>query len=768
MNTGHRARLIAAVSAPVLALLLATPARAQAKPEAAADAGKDGIQEIVVTATRVETSAQKTAIALTVYSGADLTAKGVTNVIALQAIDPSVNISTSTGSAYVAVRGIASTDLTEIGDPAVPIARDGFYTNRSYGIQSTMFDVARVEVLKGPQGTLQGRNSTGGQISVITNRPTTDRDSGYMTSTIGNYGAFHEEAGLNLKLTDTLAIRASGVYDHHTGYRTITGLYTGAVEKGDDSNTGSGRIQILWKPSPGLQFWASYQHDSITGVGDVALNTPLGVAPTSFGDGKNFTNYAPTLVNLAGDRIRWEARYDNLPGGFRFIYSGGYDVEDYHHALDATGAGPNAYPAYQQFIQHEHPKTWNHEARISNDVNSTLFVQAGWFHFQEMNALTSGIYDDVMVGPFAQGGPLAGLSQAGNFGILFQYPAVYSRSDALFGYLASKLGDTVKLSAGVRNTWDHKTRIGTATIDLAALASPFIPSFANPPPTPGNGDVAEHKATFHLGLDFTPTPRNLIYAKFDTGYKPGGFNSNGSAPSVPYGPETVSTFEIGSKNRLLGNRLELNVDGFYSDYRGYQASQFTPALSGAAGVQNIGSAKIYGAEAQVVALLGVGGRFDLNAAVLHTQFGQGLSVVNGTTGQSVDISGNKLPNSPGLSFTTGLQQDVGMLGGTLTGRIEGKYSSSFYYSIFNNPNAAGPAATPDVYSGADTRSGAYMTGNVSLTYKPAKGNWSVQAYVRNFTDKLVLAHAEENSNANANNYEFQPPRTFGITGNVKF
>ncbi len=758
------------LSISILALVAPQMAHAaDAAPAAASPTeGKDGIQEIVVTATRVETSAQKTAIALTVYSGADLAAKGVTSVIGLQAIDPSVNITTSTGSAYVAVRGIASTDTTEIGDPAVPIARDGFYTNRSYGIQSTMFDVARVEVLKGPQGTLQGRNSTGGLISVITNRPTTDRDSLFLTSTIGNYSAFHEEGAANLKLGDTFAIRASGVYDRHDGYRTITGLYTGVVEKGDDSDTGSVRIQALWKPAPGLQFWASYQHDSIKGLGDVALNTPLGVAPASFGDGKHYTNYAPASVDLKGDRVRWEARYDNLPGGFRFIYAGGYDVQDYHHALDATGAGPNAYPAYQQFLQHEHPKTWNHEARISNDVNGTLFVQAGWFHFQEMNGLTSGIFDDIMVGPFAPGGPLAALGQAGKYGILFQYPSVYTRSDALFGYMAYKLGDTLKLSAGVRNTWDHKTRAGTATINLAALVSPFIPAFANPPPTPGDGNVSERKATFHLGLDFTPTPRNLVYAKFDTGYKPGGFNSNGSAPSVAYGPESVSTFEIGAKNRLLENRLELNAAAFYSDYRGYQASQFTPALNGAAGVQNIGSAKIYGAEAQIVALLGVGGRFDLNAAVLHTEFGQGLSVVNGTTGKSVDISGNKLPNSPGLSFTTGLQQDVGLFGGTLTGRVEGKYSSSFYYSIFNNPNAVGPDATPDAYNGADTRSSAYMTGNILVTFKPAKGTWQIQAFVRNFTDKLVLAHAQENSNANANNYEFQPPRTFGVTGSVKF
>ena len=115
--------------------------------QAATGNASGGIGDIVVTANRVESASQKTATALTVYSGADLVSRGVTNVASLATIDPSINVVSSTGSAYVALRGIASTDVTEIGDPAVPIARDGFYTNRSYSIQATMYDLSRVEVL---------------------------------------------------------------------------------------------------------------------------------------------------------------------------------------------------------------------------------------------------------------------------------------------------------------------------------------------------------------------------------------------------------------------------------------------------------------------------------------------------------------------------------------------------------------------------------------------------------------------------------------------
>jgi len=203
----------------------------------------------------------------------------------------------------------------------------------------------------------------------------------------------------------------------------------------------------------------------------------------------------------------------------------------------------------------------------------------------------------------------------------------------------------------------------------------------------------------------------------------------------------------------MGNRLQLNLDAFWSDYKGYQASQTSGVLNGN-GVFNVGSAKIYGAEAQGVALFGEGGRFDVNATVLHTEFGQGIVVTNGATPPvSVNIGGFRLPNAPSFAFTTGLEQAVPVAGGKLTGRVEGKYSSSFYFSVFNTP---------------DTQSHAYMTGNATVTYKPDHGGWELEAYVRNFTDKVVLANAAQNFVATLNTYEFQPPRTFGVRGSVKF
>jgi iron complex outermembrane receptor protein len=137
--------------------------------------------------------------------------------------------------------------------------------------------------------------------------------------------------------------------------------------------------------------------------------------------------------------------------------------------------------------------------------------------------------------------------------------------------------------------------------------------------------------------------------------------------------------------------------------------------------------------------------------LLDTEFGEGLSAVN--DGVSTPIGGNRLPLAPSVSLTAGIQQSVPVPGGKLTGRAEIKYSSDYYFSVFNTP---------------DAEQDAYATGNVVVTYRPDNGNWRVEGYVRNVTDEAVFAVAQQTSTLGYNNYQFQPPRTFGIRGRVDF
>ncbi|CDO35227.1 TonB-dependent receptor [Novosphingobium sp. KN65.2] len=711
-----------------------------------------GLGDIIVTANRTASDAQDTPIALNVYSGDALRDQGINSIRDLSAIDPSVNISNNAGAAYIAVRGIASTDTTEIGDPSVPIARDGFYTNRSFSINSSMYDIERIEVLKGPQGTLNGRNSTGGLVSIITKRPEF-RNGGYSSVEVGNFGTFNGEMGGNLAVTDSLAVRASGTFMHHDGYRDLDG----PAREGDDEDFASGRIQALYQ-SGGLTAWASYQHDSRKVNGDASLAVPLGSPKPDFSDLAAFPNTAPISTDVVGDRFRWELSYD-ADFGINFIYSGGYDKQSWRNVLDATGP---VYPANRQFRQSEKPETWNHEFRVSNDPANRVFFQAGYFRFQETNTVDSGLFNREMTGLFdPETGFLAGApnaDQSFRYGIKFDY-RIKTRSQAVFGQIDFDLTDQLELSVGGRYTWDKKTRVGQAVLNLPALAFPLcandFPADGSCPPflltTPGNGKISDSQPTWHVGLNYHPTPDTLIYAKYDRGYKSGGFNSNGSSASVDYGPEQLDAFEFGTKNSLLGNTLQVNAAAFYFDYRGYQASQNSDALNGGAGVFNVGSAKIYGVEGEVKALLGQNTRAGVNASWLHTKFGKNIIVNNGDD-VPFNIGGNELPNAPSFTATVSLDQDVPLSSGKVTAHVDGKYSSDFYYSVFNLP---------------DVESSSYFIANASLGYASVNG-WKIQAYVRNIFDKNILSYAAQNFVANNNTYQFQPPRTYGIRGSVEF
>jgi iron complex outermembrane receptor protein len=700
-----------------------------------AGAAKADPNVVVVTANRVRSNAQTTAVALNVYNGAALAEAGVSNVQSLQAIDPSINVTSNNGGAYVAVRGIASTDVTETGDPAVPIARDGFFTNRSFSVASSMYDVERIEVLKGPQGTLFGRNSTGGLINVITAKPR-EEFGGFVSADVGNYNTVNLEGAVNVPVSDKVQMRFSALERHHTGYRNLTGVNL----RGDDEGSKSGRLQVAFQPIPGFQGLLSYQKDKIDAVGDVAFIAPLGKV-TPIIDAKTFPGYAPTLTKIDGHRTRWEFSYDRLPWDLTLTYAGGLDSQEYHHRTDATGP---SYPATRQFIQGEQPDTRNHEIRLSTPQKGQFTAQAGYFYFTERNIIDSGVYNLAM-------SPGIPIDFSNTYGIKFDY-VIRTKTEGLFSQVSWNVTPALKLTVGGRYSRDEKVRTGQARVLLGALVSPFIPVPAFP--TPGDGYMKESKPTYQVGLDYTLTPQNFLYAKYATGYKAGGFNSNGSAAPVPYNAESVKSFEFGSKNQFWNRQVKLNVAAFYQDYQNYQASQASDALSSGAGVFNVGKAKIKGLEGELLVTVPDVARFDVNATLLNTHFGNGISVSDGGVPPTAhDIGGNQLPNAPKFVMTAGVQRSFNVAAGELTARLSAKYSSDYYYSVFNN---------------ADERSPSYTTLNALLKYRREGSNWEFQAYANNLTDRVVLANAQRNYTGQIQSIQFQPPRTYGVRARYDF
>lgn len=695
---------------------------------------------VVVTANRIKTNAQRTPVALSVLSATALSDAGVSSVQAMQAIDPSVNVTSNAGAGYVAMRGIASADVTEIGDPSVPIARDGFFVNRSFSMGSSMYDLERVEVLKGPQGTLFGRNSTGGLINIITKRPGQFK-GGFFSLDVGNYNAVTAEGAVNVPLSDTVQLRVSGISRRHDGYRELTGI---GIE-GDDAKSWSGRVQLAFQPIKGFDGLVSYQHDHVNEVGDVVMNTPLGEV-ASFGDAKSFHADAPSFNRIRGDRLRWDFSYDQLPYGLTLSYAGGYDKQTWNHGLDGTATH---YPAVRQYLQDEAPDTWNHEVRLATPQSGRFAGQVGLFHFDEKNTINSGLLN-LRMDPQYAGGPL---DFGGLYGIRFNY-RVRTKSDAVFGQGSVKLTEDLKLTAGARYTKDRKERNGESVMNSNALISPFVSIPFSP--TSGNGSLSSSKPTWQAGLDWTVAPDNFLYAKMATGYKSGGFNSVANSPTIPYGEENVRSYEIGSKNKFDNRRITLNLAAFYQDYKGYQASQTINAVNGGASIItfNVGNATIKGLEAEFNARLGQSSRFDLSATWLHARFGDNILVADGDTPPVLhDIGGNTLPNAPRLVYTAAFEHNFEIGDSTLTMRLSGKHSSEFNYMVFNH---------------RDTRSPAYTTGNLVFTYARNNSDWQLQAYVNNFTDEVVLANAQRSYTSGHNTYQFQPPRTFGARMRYNF
>ena len=700
---------------------------------------------ITVTATRVATPEQLAPVAISVYTGGQLETAGVYNLTSLQSIDPSINITQGTGEPYIAIRGVTSSNTTEVGNPAVSLAQNGFFVNRAYDIDAAFYDVQRIEVLKGPQGTLFGRNSTAGVINIIDVKPQ-KTFGGYLNLQGGDYSLFGAEGAINLPIASHLFARVSGLFRSRAGYLHVTG--PGLNYWGDDDRSASGRAQILWEPTENFSLLLGYQIDHLGGYGDVQVSTPLGTAfnPALIANG--ITNYAPSALSLAAHRTTWVATLRNLPLDAKLVYNGGIDVEQYHHASDVSTppTPPSLVPTVAQFIQNEHPTTWNHQLLLSVPIDSRVHLILGGFYFSERNTPVDSFQ-------LEESGQYAGQDL-----IQFDY-SVNTVSKAAFGQVAYNVTRSIQLTGGARYTHESIARYGANYLrcDIAGVP-PFLYGAlgcVGVPPlnvTSATGSVAESKPTYHLGMQWNITKRNMVYVKYDTGFKSGGFNVNPGAPTVPYGPETVESYELGSKNTLFEQRAIIDADIFDERYLGYQANVPTPLISpSSSGIENFGTAHMIGAELSLEAIIAERTLFDLGATYLHDRFGGNLPPVVGPLNTPVNVSGNQLPNAPALVATANLSHKFKFDAYTLTVRLDAKFSSKFYFDLYNLPITSSPS---------------YARGDALLAFGPKAGDWKVRFSVHNISNSYVVSQAAIDPFSNTNTYEFLPPRTF--VGEVDF
>jgi len=739
-------------------LLVLSAAEGQTAPDqpAASEtaAATGGLQEVTVTAERVPELEQKTPISIVTYNAADLAREGVVDMQSLAAADPSLQFNRNGGNGFLTMRGVSTSNTTEIGNPSVVVSIDDFVINQPTELDATLFDIGQISVLRGPQGTLFGRSATGGIVSVETVHPTKNFElSGDLE--YGNYKAVNLDGAINIPFNSWLQARLALFSKAHTGYRIDTTPMLGSANAfagPDDLFTQGGRFELAWEPTDHLHALFTYERLWINDTGPAVqaitfnfidptnINSDIYHTMPNRGDGRHFPVIGTQFYQHYENSGKWHF-YMDLPAGMQLSYLGGIDVFDRHELDSGDPPWPPAFddPAalgpwvVNGYGENERVTTQNHELRLSSSQTGPLVWQAGVYYFLENNSLFNGVL-------FNADSILATHDRTYQYG-------VHTPSRAVYGQASYTFNSEHTFSVGARYSADSVHRSGIHNFKQYQ-----------------NGEVSSDRATWHAGYTFTPTATNLLYAKVDTGYKPGGFSNCGKSQQ-DYQPESVTNFEIGTKNRFLSDRLQANLSLFDMDYRDQQVAQWSAACSTGTITTNAGRSHIYGVEGELTALVSSADRIDLSASFLRARYDEfnappeygdpALADCRAVTiydasgnvvGRQCNLAGYTMPQAPTATIFLALQHAWQMGdAASLTLRLEGRYTSTEYFTAFN--------------FGDETQK-AFFVPNAFLTY--SHNNWEVGLYGRNLTNTTYLTYAAENQGGADYYYSYGAPRTFGV------
>jgi iron complex outermembrane receptor protein len=682
-------------------------------PAPAADRSK--VPEVVVTAQKRAQSVIKTPVAMTAVSGDDLRDAGAVNAAALTSMAPNVVVGEGgRGSTEISIRGIASANNTETGDPAAGFFIDGNYVGRSQGAGAAFFDIERVEVLRGPQGTLYGRNTTAGAVNVITNKPT-DKNEGAIYVQFGNYNTRMLEAMANTRVNDVLALRAALSTNDHDGYiDSAHAPQNGFSHDRDDAKKRAFRIHGLLKftPSTSLLVTLDSNVDKGTGPGSVPYATLA--ANSSGGAGRTENPVIEGKVNDRSSGLSTEFKTSTALGELTALASRRDTDKDQN-----TSFGDVKFPLYDKasFTQDQL------EVRLGSAPRASLQWVLGTFVFRE-----TGDVDFAVPAP----GPNAHYVQR-----------MTSNSKALFGQATYAIMPGIRLTAGARYSKDDKSRVGTTYVYSTGL-----PNYLN------DASVSYAKVTGRLGLDVDLNPQLMAYASFATGYKAGGMYDgttvtvNGATLQPVYQPENMKALEAGLKGRFLENRLQVSAALFRNDYRDMQLSAYglnavatalthTPTYGNV--TQNAGRARSQGFELDGRARLTASDDLNFSLGLLDAKY---LTYKPSAT---VDWAGKKLDKAPSTTFNLGYTHTWDLESGAELKAYAGtKYSSSYVLSNFGT---------------AQFTQSAFHRSEARLSYRTADEKWQVQGFVKNIEDRNV---AVSYVSVGGNSVFLSDPRTFGV------
>ncbi|MGV3769098.1 MAG: TonB-dependent receptor [Sphingobium phenoxybenzoativorans] len=581
MNIHRDARIVSSLGAFALSALM-FPAMAQEGPaDAAAVAPQAGdeatdaqIRDIVVTARRRDETLQQTPIAITAISPAQLESKASINIGDLQGAAPNVlitNQNSGAAAANVSIRGLTFADVEKSFEPTVGVVVDGVFIGTSTGQFFDFFDISQIEVLRGPQGTLFGRNTIGGVINIRRTRPTGEFGGKFELS-YGNYDTWAGRAVVNVPIIDgVLAAKAFYFHNQSDGYyrNGITGRRVGA------SNNENFGASFLLTPSSNFDALLTLEkqvqdfdpvNSNISQTGEVfCAFEPADQCNRNTTTDLYTVFNSPAHSNYKAPAATLEMNLDL--GGVKLTSITGYREAKEAQTQDFDASSSDLY--YVNRVQSFHQ--FSQELRAAGKISDGFDYVVGAFFYDSKYNL---VQETQIFGAPAPTQDVTGTSQ----------------SYAFFGDFNLQLMDQVRLSFGGRWTHDKKTN----------------ENFVAPDQFPKAG-YSGSKFTPKIGLDYRPSDDLMLYASWSRGYRSGGLSGRGQtliSSTTPYGPETVDSYEVGLKSSFFDKKMLFNIAGFYSDYQSLQQNTTIP-ISGGIGnetvVTNVGSATIKGIEAELTA-----------------------------------------------------------------------------------------------------------------------------------------------------------------------
>jgi iron complex outermembrane recepter protein len=726
---------------------------------AAPNPGADSqLEEVIVTAERRSEDIEKTAISIDTISGDALVRENAVKLDDAVAAVPGLDIIGGPAGFLVRIRGEGINIPPTFGEPSVPVLSDGIYNSQVTTSFYGFYDVARVEVLRGPQGTLFGKNSTGGVVNIITNDPT-NTEEGMASIAAGNYSSLNTQFMYNSPLTDDLALRLSGATSSHEGY----------LSNGDNGlGSQSGRLKLRYTPADSLSIVlaAEISHNDSSPPGSVlAFGTTCCTADSPHASTNPWYDAAPggNYWRINYQRYWADIEYDLGWGRLSILPSAQSFFISWHNNF-APGATVAQYEAstgqYQTSGQHQYAA----EIHLQSEDSSKVKWLLGVYYYNTPDWIT-------------QVNNLVSTSGATQLPALYPNDPSFTYEDegirdlAAFAQTTIPITEALRVTAGVRETSNRKT---VDYVNNPAAATPGEGYL-----TPWNTSLSTNQFTYKAGLEGDLSPTSLLYGQVSSGFVAGGFNFNNDST---FRPETLTAFEIGSKSRFLDNTLQANVEIFDNEIKNVQTfyQLANPFLNGTTitapqFVNQVepATARSYGGELEVAYLLTRQDRFDFSAAYLHARFLHftdpclaygGSNMAGPCAGVwppipglvHVAYDGGVMPQSPTWTLTAAYEHTFTLSSGAgITAHADTRFFTRNYLVFtYLDPFPPFPPGT-DIVPQA-------TVSNASLSYASPRGKWNFEAWVKNIEDTPLK------TGAFGPNLQLADPRTYGVSAWVRF